>query len=79
MARGDYNAQEVTEAEIVQVRDRADFPGQRRQYNYVVRLNTVDTSSGEPVLVNEYRSVASNQRLSTATVLNRIVELFERE
>lgn len=77
MARGSYAPQEITEAEVVQVRARADYPGQRRQYSYVVRLSSIDVDTGEPVMVNEYRTVASNQSLSNETVLNRIVSLIE--
>jgi len=77
MARGNYAPQEVTEAEVVQVRTRDQYEGQRRAFNYVVRVNTIDADTGEPVLVNEYRSVASNSPLSTETVLNRITELLE--
>lgn len=77
MARGSYAPQEVTEAEVVQIRNRADYPGQRRQYNYVIRLNTIDVDTGEPLMVNEYRTIASNQQLSNETVLNRIIGLIE--
>jgi len=77
MARGTYEPQEITSAEIVERRDRAQFPGQRRQYNYVVRLNTISADTGAPIMVNEYRSIASNQQLSAETVLNRMVELIE--
>jgi hypothetical protein len=77
MARGSYAPQEVTQAEVVQIRTRADNAQQRRQYNYVVRLSTVDVDTGEPVMVNEYRTIASSTSLSTESVLNRIVTLFE--
>jgi len=77
VARGSYAPQEVTEAEVVQIRNRADYPGQRRQYNYVIRLNTIDVDTGEPLMVNEYRTIASNQQLSNETVLNRIIGLIE--
>jgi hypothetical protein len=77
MARGSYAPQEVVQAEVVQIRTRADNAQQRRQYNYVVRLSTADLDTGEPVMVNEYRTIASSSPLSTESVLNRIVTLFE--
>jgi len=77
MARGQYPSQEVVSAEVIQVRTRDQYEGQRRGYNYVVRINTIDVDTGEPVMVNEYRTVASNQALSNETVLNRIISLFE--
>ncbi len=77
MARGSYAPQEVTQAEVIQVRTKSEYPGQRREYNYVVRLNTVDVESGEPIMVNEYRSIASNSELSASSVLSRIVALIE--
>ena len=77
MARSGSGPAEITSAEVVEVRNREQYPGQRRQYNYVVRLNARDPETGEALYVNEYRSVASNQQLSTETVLNRITELFE--
>lgn len=77
MARGNYAPQEVTSAEVVQTRIKSEFPGQRRNFNYVVRLNTVDVSTGEPVMVNEYRTIASNTELSSQTVLNRITTIIE--
>jgi len=46
-------------------------------YNYVVRLNTVDVDTGEPIMVNEYRTIASNVELSNSSVLSRIVALIE--
>ena len=77
MPRGNYPAQEVESAEVVQVRTRDQYEGQRRAYNYVVRINTTDISTGEPVMVNEYRTLASDRALSTQTVLDRIVSLIE--
>jgi hypothetical protein len=72
-----YEPQEVVSAEVVQTRPKSEFPGQRRNYNYVVLLNTVNAETGEPIMVNEYRSIASNQPLSSETVINRMVELIE--
>lgn len=77
MASGNYAPQEVVSAEVVQTRLRAQYPGQRRPYNYVVRLNTVDVDTGEPLMVNEYRTIASERQLSSETVLSRIIELIE--
>jgi len=77
MARGSYAPQEVTEAEVIQVRAKDQYLGQRRNYNYVVRLNTVDVDTGEPIMVNEYRTIASNVELSNSSVLSRIVALIE--
>lgn len=77
MPNTNYAPQEVIDAEVVQTRAKADFPGQRRNYNYVVRLNTIDVDTGEPVMVNEYRSLASDRQLSSETVLSRMIELIE--
>ncbi len=77
MARGSYAPQEVTEAEVIQVRAKSDYPGQRRNFNYVIRLNTVDVDTGEPIMVNEYRSVASNVELTSSNALSRIIALIE--
>ncbi len=77
MAGFSYAPQEVVSAEIVELRTKENFPGQRRNYNYVVRLNTVDVDTGDSIMVNEYRSVASDHRLSAETVLSRITELIE--
>jgi len=77
MARGSYAPQEVTSAEVVETRAKANFPGQRREYNYVVRINTADADTGDPIMVNEYRTIASNIELSSSSVLNRIVNLIE--
>lgn len=77
MARGSYAPQQVESAEIVQVRHKSDYPGQRRTYNYVVRVSTSDADTGEPIMVNEYRTIASNAELSSSSVLNRITSLLE--
>lgn len=77
MPTTNYAPQEVTSAEVVQVKTKAEFPGQRRNYSYVVRVNTVDVDTGEPVMVNEYRTIASDRPLSSETVLSRMTELLE--
>lgn len=77
MARGNYAPQTVESAEVVQVRNKADYPGQRRTYNYVIRISTTDADTGEPVMVNEYRTIASNRELSNSAVLSRITALIE--
>lgn len=77
MPRGNYPSQQVESAEVVQVRTRDQYEGQRRAFNYVVRLSTSDMDTGEPVMVNEYRTLASDRALSTETVLNRIISLIE--
>jgi len=77
MANFSYAPQEVTSAEIVEVRTKDKYPGQRREFNYVVRINTIDAETGEPIMRNEYRSVASNSELSSSSVLNRITSLIE--
>lgn len=68
---------EITSAEVVNVRTRDQAPGQRRAFNYQVRLSAVDPESGELIYDNEYRTIASDRQLSTETVLQRITELFE--
>lgn len=78
MARNNYPSQEVESAEIVQVRTRDQYEGQRRAYNYVVRISTTDIDTGEPVMVNEYRTLASDRQLSTETVLSRMIDLIEQ-
>lgn len=68
---------QITSAEVVNVRTRDTAPGQRRAFNYQVRLSAIDPTTGELVYENEYRTIASDRQLSTETVLNRITELFE--
>lgn len=68
---------EVTDMEVVEVREKANFPGQRRNYNYVVRVSTNDAETGESLLVNEYRTYASNTELSSQVVINRMTKLLE--
>lgn len=77
MARGQYAPQEVISAEVVGVKLKDETSGQRRNFNYTVRLNTIDVDTGEPIMVNEYRSIASNVELSNQTVLNRMISLIE--
>lgn len=77
MASNGYGPQEVTSAEVVGTRNKDDYPLQHRQYNYVVRLNTVDPDTGEPSMVNEYRTISSNVELSSSSVLNRMISLIE--
>lgn len=68
---------EIISAEVVNVRTRDQAPGQRRAFNYQVRLSAIDPETGEVVYRNEYRTIASDRQLSTETVLSRITELFE--
>lgn len=77
MPKGEYAPQQVSNAQVVETRLKKDYPGQRRNYNYVVRLSTTDIDTGEPVMTNEYRTIASDRQLSSQTVLDRIVSLFE--
>ena len=68
---------EVTNMEIVEVRTKENAPGQRRNFNYVVRVSTVDAETGEPILTNEYRTYATDRELSSGTVLERMTQLLE--
>jgi hypothetical protein len=68
---------QITSAEVVNVRTRSQAPGQRRAFNYQVRLSAIDPDTGELVYNNEYRTIASDRELSTQTVLSKITELFE--
>lgn len=68
---------EVTSMELVQVREKADAPGQRRNFNYIVRVSTADAESGEPILVNEYRTYATDTATDAETVIQRLTELLE--
>ena len=68
---------QIISAEVVNVRTRDQAPGQRRAFNYQVRLSAIDPSSGEIVYNDEYRTIASDRQLSTQTVLAKITELFE--
>jgi len=77
MASSPYENQEVVSAEVIMTRTKTDYPGLRRNYSYVVRLSTVDIDTGQPVMVNEYRTIANNYPLSSETVLNRMIELIE--
>lgn len=77
MAKQDYGPVEVTSAELVQTRQKQDYPGQRRNYNYVIRFTATNTDTGEPTYVNEYRTIASDRPLSSETVLERFVNLIE--
>lgn len=77
MATTNYAPQEVTNAEIIQTRTKSQYPGQRRNYNYVVRIDTVDVDTGEPVMRGEYRSLASDRPLSGETILTRMIDLIE--
>lgn len=77
MAKEGSGPAEITSAEIVETRLKADYPGQRRNYSYVVRINATDPDTGEPSFVNEYRTIASDRPLSSETILNRITDLFE--
>lgn len=68
---------QIISAEVVNVRTRNQAPGQRRAFNYQVRLSAIDPNTGELVYSDEYRTVASDRQLSSETVINRITELFE--
>jgi len=72
-----YERQEVVSAEVTSVRLKGENSGQRRNFNYTVRLNTVDVETGEPIMVNEYRTIASDRPLSQETILSRMIELIE--
>jgi hypothetical protein len=77
MPRDSMPPGEVTSMEVVQVREKNDFPGQRRNYNYVVRVSTADVETGEPLMVNEYRTYASDRVVSSETVITRMTEIIE--
>jgi len=64
--------------EVVEVREKAQYPGQRRNYNYVVRVSTADVETGEALMVNEYRTYASDRQVSSETVVTRMTELIEQ-
>lgn len=68
---------QITSAEVVNVRTREQAPGQRRAFNYQVRLSAIDPETGELIYNNEYRTIASDRQLSNKTVIDRITELFE--
>ena len=68
---------EVTAMEVVEVREKSNYPGQRRNYNYVVRVSTQDAETEESLLVNEYRTYASDTELSSQTIINRMTTLLE--
>jgi hypothetical protein len=68
---------EVVSMELVEVRNKDQFPGQRRNYNYVVRVSTQDAETGEPLLTNEYRTYASDRALSQEIIIERMVNLLE--
>jgi hypothetical protein len=63
--------------EVVEVREKSNYPGQRRNYNYVVRVSTQDAETEESLLVNEYRTYASDTELSSQTIINRMTTLLE--
>jgi hypothetical protein len=63
--------------ELVQVREKSEFPGQRRNFNYVVRVSTADAETGEPILTNEYRTYATDTPTDAATVIERLTNLLE--
>jgi len=63
--------------EIVEVRQKETHPGQRRNYNYVVRVSTIDAETGDPILTNEYRTFATDRALSQETIIERMTNLLE--
>jgi len=63
--------------EIVEVRQKETHPGQRRNYNYVVRVSTQDAETGESILTNEYRTYATDRPLSSQTIIERMTSLLE--
>lgn len=63
--------------ELVQVREKSEFPAQRRNFNYVVRVSTADAETGEPLLVNEYRTYATDTATDAETVIERLTSLLE--
>ena len=74
----EYQNQEVTSAEVVEVRVKNETNAQRRNFNYVVRLNSIDPETNEPIMVNEYRTYATDSPLDTETILRNITDLIER-
>lgn len=78
MPRDSLPPGEVTSMEVVEVREKAQYPGQRRNYNYVVRVSTADVETGEALMVNEYRTYASDRQVSSETVVTRMTELIEQ-
>lgn len=77
MPRDSMPPSEVTSMELVQVREKAQFPGQRRAFNYVVRVSTNDVETGEPILTNEYRTYATDTATDSQTVIERLTALLE--
>jgi hypothetical protein len=68
---------EVTSMEVVEVREKANFPGQRRAHNYVVRVSTIDAETGESILTNEYRTLSSDKTLSSEQVIRQLTNIIE--
>lgn len=77
MPNKSYGPVEVTSAEVIQTRNKADYPGQRRNYNYVIRFTATNTDTGELTYVNEYRTIANDRPLSNETILQRFIDLIE--
>ena len=77
MPRDSMPPSEVESMEVVETREKENFPGQRRQHNYVVRVSTIDAETGEPILTNEYRTLASDRALSSSQVIETLTNLLE--
>jgi hypothetical protein len=67
---------QVTNIEVIETRLKADHPGQRREFGYVVRYEAVDPQTGEYLGVN-YVTYGTNQPTDAATVIDIMRGIIE--
>ena len=71
---------EVTSIELDTIFTKSeDNPNQQREYNYVLRIDTIDPETGAQRFAGEYRTVASDVPLNLDDVKDRMTELIEKE
>ena len=56
-----------------------DNPNQVRAFNYVLSYDVIDTETGQLIVNNEFRTVASGETLSLDVIKERSTGLIETE